>query len=177
MLNGRLFSINPDLLISLAVLTDHDDMVEQKWYPDDVSCVGISEDLVGVLNLVQKIGPEIGQKIILCKKDDKGTAQIFSTQSVQITKNGVEVLDSLIGTEAFVESWIMNKGKEWIHLVERLSEVRKLNPQAAYCAYINACQHKWRYILRTCHCDGKWLFDLDKCVCERFFPKLQDKMK
>ena len=56
--------------------------------------------------------------------------------------------------------------------MEKLTEIAKSQPHAAYAAYIHGEQHKYTYFLRTLNNISEVLEPLDKIIANDFIPSL-----
>ena len=93
-----------------------------------------------------QIGPEYGYYpnasntwlIVKEEKCDEAKEFIQGT-GVAITSEGKIHLRSAIGSQSFMECYVKKKVSGWKREIERLSEIAKTQPQAAYAAFI----HGW----------------------------------
>ena len=75
--------------------------------------------------------------------------QIFKVSEIQITTEGHPYLGSPLGTQEYVNKFLMAKVDEWIEEVIALSKMTNGHPQAAYAAMTHGLIHRWTYICRT----------------------------
>ena len=61
-------------------------------------------------------------------------AEIFAGTGVNVTVEGKRYLGVALGTRSFVESYVMQKLVMWESEIEKLSNIAKSQPHAAYSA-------------------------------------------
>ena len=74
---------------------------------------------------------------------------LFKNSQIKITTSGKRHLGASLGTDGFKTTYMTEKVKDWCEKMNRLTEIAKLQPHAAYAAYIHAEQHRHTYFLRT----------------------------
>ena len=111
----------------------------------------------------------------LIVKDDQhlGSAKsLFDQSGIQVTTGGKRHLGAAIGSDDFRIQYSTKKILKWISQIEKLAEIAKTEPQAAYAAYIHGEQHRFSYFLRTIPRMANLLDPLDHTITEKFLPAL-----
>ena len=98
--------------------------------------------------------------------------RVFHGTGVNITCEGRKHLGAAIGTTDFKEAYVKEKITSWVEMLEKLSEVGKTEPHAAYSSYVFGLSHKWRYLQRTVP-DVSHLFQrLEDTIYATFIPAI-----
>ena len=102
-------------------------------------------------------------------------ANSFDGTNVSITTEGRCVLGSPIGTESFMEDFVVNKIKMWSSEIATLSNIALSQPQAAYAAYTHGVTSRWLYLSRTCPDTSKAFERLEQVIRLNLIPSLTGK--
>ena len=97
---------------------------------------------------------------------------IFKNSPINITIDGKRHLGAALGTDEFKITYMTDKVNEWCKKMKSLAEIAKLQPHAAYAAYIHGEQHKYTYFLRTINGIDNLLEPLDDIISNDFIPGL-----
>ena len=62
---------------------------------------------------------------------------IVKDTNIQITTQGKRHLDAALGTSQFRDEYIMEKINKWVEDLYVLSEIAKIEPQAAYTCFLS----------------------------------------
>ena len=101
-------------------------------------------------DLVIRVGPFIGyyakpSKSWLIVKPGylEYAKRVFARSGLQITTDGQRHLGAVVGSEQYRAEYVKMKIDGWIEEVEKLGEVARVDPHAAYCAYVFGLQHRY----------------------------------
>ena len=150
------------------------------WLADDATAAGKISDLKewwkAVIVEGEKYGyyvkPEKSWLILKNPERKPETEDLFADSPINITTAGKRHLGAALGTDEFKSSYIDDKVSEWCKRLQKLSEIAKSQPHAAYAAYIHGEQHRYTYFLRTLFDIEENLKPLDKMLDETFIPML-----
>ena len=111
--------------------------------------------------------------LILKDPNRVGEAQaLFEDAPINVTTEGKRHLGAVLGTDEFKNSYINNKVEEWCKRMQKLTEIAKSQPHAAYAAYIHGEQHRYTYFMRTIQGISDNLKPLDEIIDQHFIPAL-----
>ena len=97
---------------------------------------------------------------------------IFQNSQIKITVEGKRHLGAALGTNDFKISYISEKVENWCKKMEKLAEIAKTQPHAAYAAYVHGEVHRYTYFLRTLDDISEILEPLDRVITNDFIPSL-----
>ena len=153
--------------------------VKQVAYADDLAGAGNIKKLRKWWDLVLKHGPPQGylpnaSKSVLIVKPEhfQEATETFIHTGVRITVEGERHLGSVIGTPAFKENYVKTKVEEWVAELQKLAEIAKTEPQAAYTAFTFGIKHRWNFIMRTVPNIEHLFLPLEKTIREKLLPAL-----
>ena len=154
--------------------------VRQVWLADDATGAGTLKNLKIWWDRVTLEGRKHGYHVkpskswLILKDPNKleEAAKIFQNSPIKITAEGKRHLGAALGTNDFKMSYIEEKVGDWCKKMEKLTEIAKSQPHAAYAAYIHGEQHKYTYFLRTLNNISEVLEPLDKIIANDFIPSL-----
>ena len=158
---------------------DRNKKVRHSCYADDSgAAVGILE-LHGWFDDIRKEGELFGysvncsKSVLLVKPEFAETARgMFADTSVQIVFEGVRYLGSAIGEAAFRESFVCDRVVEWGTELDRLADIARTKPQAAYAALTHGLRGRWTYIFRTVPLQSQVVGTLDAALQCKLLPSL-----
>ena len=132
------------------------DIARQAAYADDLAGGGTIDQLKIWWDIVVKYGPYLGyhakpSKSWLIVKVEylEYAKQVFDGTGLQITTEGKRHLGAVVGTEDFKNEYVAGKIEDWIEELAALEKIAQVDPHIAYCAYVQAIQHRYTYVLRT----------------------------
>lgn len=166
---------------SLSSIIDEENLsLQQCWLADDATAVGKLLDIRRWFDELQMLGLAHGycvneSKTWVIVKDENHLEQVkgvFKDTKVQFTLEGKRHLGACIGSQNFKDSYCKEKVNTWRAEVEKLCEIAKVHPQAAYSAYIHGFQHKYTYFFRTIAGFEAYLKPLDDLITYGFIPTL-----
>ena len=154
--------------------------IKQVWLADDATGAGSLSNLKDWWNAIIEHGRKFGYFVneakswlIIKNVDNCELAQhIFKESGIQITTSGKRHLGAAIGSEEFRIQYSREKISKWQAEVEKLAEIAKTEPQAAYAAYVHGEQHRFSYFMRTIPGMTDLLAPLDCAITEKFLPAL-----
>lgn len=119
-------------------------------YADDLSGAGKIGDLRKWWGSVVAHGPSIGYYpnsfkswIIVKPEKLKEAERIFSNTNINITIDGKRHLGAVIGSDIYKEEYVNDLVRVWVSEITMLSEIAKIYPQSAYCAFTAGYVHKF----------------------------------
>ena len=97
--------------------------------------------------------------------------EVFQGTGISVTEEGKRHLGAAIGTQAFVQRYVIQRVSEWVNAIERLFVFAQTQPQAAYAAFMHGLMSKWNY-LRTVPNIGDLLKPLEEVIKRKFLTSL-----
>lgn len=95
--------------------------------------------------------------------------KVFNGTGISVTVGEKRHLGAAIGTQAFVESYVMCRVSEWVNAIEYLSTIAHTQPHAAYAAFTHGLMGKWNYLIRTIPNIGDLLKPLEAVIRWDYF--------
>ena len=165
------------LQTSLQILSPE---VSQVWLADDATGAGSIENLKKWWDTIISQGSKFGYlvnetKSWLIIKDPQHrqrAEQIFEFSDIQLTTTGKRHLGAAIGSDDFRVEYSKQKIAKWEAEVEKLSDIAKTEPQAAYAAYTHGEKHRFSYFMRTIPGMAELLEPLDRAITEKLLPAI-----
>ena len=153
--------------------------VKQVAYADDLAGAGRINKLRKWWDLIVQEGPpqgyhpNAGKSVLIVKQErlQEATAT-FEGTGVRITMEGDRHLGSVIGTPEFKEEFVKTKVEEWVAELQRLAEIAKTEPHAAYTAFTFGIKHRWTFVMRTVPNIEHLLMPLENTIKENLIPAL-----
>ena len=125
------------------------------WYADDAGAAGRLEEVLEWWKMLKKRGPSYGfypkpaKTILIVKPGAIDRAkQLFSADGITVTDKGGRYLGGAIGTTAYQQNFAQEKISSWVDTIERLGEIAKSQPHAAYSCYTLSIQRRWSFFQR-----------------------------
>ena len=153
--------------------------VKSAAYADDYFGAGKIQNLKQWWNRLKDIGPLHGylpnadKTWLIVKEGKEDEAQrIFADTNIQITCEGKRHLGAVIGSTGFKEQYVKNKVQEWTKEVNKLSEIARTEPHAAYTAFTFGLKHKWTYVSRTVPRIRDLMQPLENSIRNSFIPAI-----
>ena len=150
----------------------------QNWYADDGSCLGPFDSLKEWLQLLSTEGPKYGyynqitKNVLIVAPDFLEKAhEAFHNIGVQIV-TGHRVLGGFIGSDSEKETWLEKKLNFWTNAVQKLSQVGKQDPHAAFIAMSKSLQNEWNYMQRVVCAKEETFLTLKEVICLNFLPAI-----
>ena len=91
---------------------------------------------------------------------------------MNVTAEGKRHLGAAVGTRSFVESYVSKKVEKWKNKIEKLSEIAKSQPHAAYTALTKGLCSRWNFLLRAVPNTADRLQPLEDAIRPSFLPAL-----
>ena len=89
---------------------------------------------------------------------------MFQGSKITITTEGHRHLGSIIRSKAFKKSYIKEIVSKRCKELKKLSEIAKIQPQAAYVEFTSGYKHKFYYFMRTINCISHLMPPVEKIV-------------
>ena len=151
----------------------------QVWFADDGIAGGRLDQIRLWWSNLNTIGPEYGyypnaEKSWLVVKEEhlEAAERLFAGTGVNVTVEGKRYLGAALGTRSFVESYVMQKVEKWKSEIEKLSEIAKSQPHAAYSALTKGLSSRWNFLLRTVPNTADLMQPLEDAIRHLFIPAL-----
>ncbi|KAI0988775.1 hypothetical protein GJ496_007247 [Pomphorhynchus laevis] len=93
-------------------------------------------------------------------------------ENIKICEDGIELLDSFIGSVDYVRERVVSRVSKWCVMLERLVEIALFDPQCVFLAYTFAFQYSWTRIVRICDCEERWFQPLEYIFVNKFLSAL-----
>ena len=153
--------------------------VKHVAYADDLAGAGKIEKVKAWWELIEEHGPPQGyhpnakKSVLIVKPEHYPKAkEKFQNTQVKITKEGDRYLGSVIGTTEYLKKYVSDRVVEWVAEIERLAEIAKTQPHAAYTAFTFSMKHKWNFIMRTVPNIEDQLHPLEIAIKQSLIPAL-----
>ncbi|CAB3986125.1 Hypothetical predicted protein [Paramuricea clavata] len=167
-------------LIPLDKSPGNFDGVKQVWLADDCSAAGPLDSFFAFFNQTIVEGEKFGYYVnstkswLVVKKhyDPEGAAELFKDCDIKIATEGQRLLGAVIGSTTFKEEYVNSKVETWCNELNRLSDIAKCHPQAAYAAFVHGYKHKFTYCIRTIPDIGHLLKPVEEVIANVFLPTL-----
>jgi hypothetical protein len=148
-------------------------------FADDITGAGSIEQLAAWWKRLNDYGPKYGyfpkaEKSFLIVKEEhyEKARRIFEGTSVCVTYAGKRHLGAVIGSEEYKEQYINESVDRWVNELQILSEIARIQPQAAYSAYIYGFKSKFTYAMRTIPGIDKHLQRIESVLRHEFIPAI-----
>ena len=169
------FSLNSVTIIEQLVATDPS--VKQVWLADDATAGGKLWNLNGWYKRLNEIGTKYGYHInkkkcwLILKSESKiEEAKAIFGDTINITTEGQRHLRAVIGSKQFKGQYCKEKVKKWENGLQKLCDIAKSEPQAAYIAYTKGFFSKMTYFFRTIQGFQEYIEPIDALLEETFLP-------
>ena len=130
-----------------------------------------------VVNFGTLIGyyPKASKSWLVVKQQQFETAKhVFKDTNINITIEGRKYLGGFVGTENAHVIHIKEKINVWKTQLETLTEIAKIEPQAAYTAFVTGYKHKLTYYMRSITNLSEYLKPLDDFIDTKFIPAITE---
>ena len=153
--------------------------VKQVAYADDLTGAGKIDNLRKWWDKIMALGPPIGyfpnerKSVLIVKPGFLEVARVkFGDMNVKITEEGDKHLGAVIGTTDFKEKFVKTQVAKWKAEIERLAEMARSEPHAAYSAFTFGVKHRWNFLMRTVPNIGPLFAPLEATIREKLLPEL-----
>eukprot|EP01002_Notosolenus_urceolatus_P004535 NODE_219_length_2456_cov_28.544661_g170_i0.p1 GENE.NODE_219_length_2456_cov_28.544661_g170_i0~~NODE_219_length_2456_cov_28.544661_g170_i0.p1 ORF type:complete len:706 (+),score=136.49 NODE_219_length_2456_cov_28.544661_g170_i0:106-2118(+) len=85
---------------------------------------------------------------------------------------GRRYLGGGIGGRGFRKKYVEEKVRAWCRELLTVSEMAKVNPQAAHCLLTKGVVAKWRFLMRTTEADATWFQPMEELLRHKVLPAL-----
>ena len=151
--------------------------VTQAWYADDASAGGRTPDLRVWWDSLVSWGPHYGYNpnpgktwLVVKPEHFPAAEEHFRGSGVNISTQGHRHLGVPLGSKSFVEEFVRDKISCWGSEIKRLSEIAKVQPQAAYAVFTHALTNRWTFLMRTVPGTHHLLQPLEEAIRHQFLP-------
>ena len=131
-------------------------------------------------NIVSR-GPKLGYNrntstswLVVKPQAEEKAQKIFGGTSIDITTEGRKYLGGYTGSESGCRKYAEELVSSWCDQLTVLSKIAKMEPQAAYVAFVSGFKHKLTYYIRTMSNIKHHLTQLDSFVDNVFIPSITD---
>ena len=98
--------------------------------------------------------------------------EVFKGTGISVTNEGKIHLGAAVGTQAFIEGYVMRKVSDWVNAIERLSSFSLTQPHATYAAFTHSLKNKWIYLSRVIPNINDLLSPLEDVIRQKFLTSL-----
>jgi len=102
----------------------------------------------------------------------KHAESTFKDANIKITVNGKRHLGAVIGTEEFKVEYLNEKIQIWSEEIKALSQIAKIEPQAAFSCFVSGYKHKLNHSMRTIPNISEIIRPIDDIVTQEFIPAI-----
>jgi hypothetical protein len=152
-------------------------------FADDFSAGGSIDNLKQYWKVLCELGPKFGyfpeaKKSWLIVKPNLyiKAKSAFKDTNIQITIEGKRHLGAIVGSPQFKEQYVSEKIDQWCKELTLLSQIAKIQPQAAYSCFVSGYKHKFSYIMRTIPNIGHQMKRVDDVILCEFIPAITDNI-
>jgi len=100
--------------------------------------------------------------------------KVFKGTGVNLTTDGRRHLGAALGCCSFTEQYMKEKVDCWLRSIHRLSEIVKIHPHSAYCAFVHGMCSKWTYFIHTIPEASSFFAPLEEGWSRAFIPALSN---
>jgi hypothetical protein len=105
----------------------------------------------------------------------EAAVKLFEGTGVNVVDGAHRDLGAAIGSLPMVTKFVEGKVEKWVQRVERLAEIARVQPHAAYAAYIAGLSHKWTYTQRTMDRISPLFLKLREAIQRKLIPAVFDE--
>ena len=176
--------ITPFIMMMVELVSTKCDDIKMVAFVDDFSAAGQLKPLLQWWKTLLEVGPEFGYfpepaKSWLTTKPETQAfgKELFKDTKVKMTNSGKRLLGSVIGTFTFKKQYVDEIVSQWISEIEVLSQIAKVEPQAAYCCFTTGFKQKVTYLMRTTPNINKQLRRLDDAINNKLIPSFTENKR
>ena len=158
------------------------DLSSEVWFADDATGCGNLTSLQSWWDKLNTYDPQFGYHPNGCKTWlitkqalEQTATNVFANTNVHVTTEARKHLGAPLGSESYINSKVSEEVKEWTEELDTLSEIVRIHPHVAYCAYIHGLKSKWLYLTRTTPDICDLLEPIETTLRQRFIPSLTSK--
>ena len=173
------YAVNTRILIDSLRITIPE--VKQAWLADDSagggSIRGLHKWFLQLTAEGHKYGYFVnGSKSWLIVKNAEKMKEAKETfgNTVKITQEGKRHLGAVIGSKEYKDVYCQEMVDNWTDELEKLTDIAKSQPQAAYIALTKAYKSKFTYFMRTIDGFEDYVGPIDTLMKEKFLPTIFD---
>ena len=163
-------------LIKALKLSNHS--CTQIWYADDASALSELSAIRDWFDCLLASGPKFGyfpepKKCCLVVKESilLQARELFNDLEIKITTSS-RFLGGVVGDSSGQSSYVANKVRGWVNIVNERSNIASTQPQAAFSAFTKSFQHEWTYLQWVTENCGSLFKDLESVISSSFIPAL-----
>lgn len=160
-------------------LQEDSDERHQVWFADDASANGSLNSLRSWWDKILVKGPLYGyyanpsKTVLIVKKEKMDEAQaLFDGTGLKVTTDANRYLGSALGSEESAQDMLRREVKKWSESIKELSNVAKIQPHAAYAAFVHGIRNQWSYLMRTTPDLDDLVHPLEEAIVRDFIPAL-----
>ena len=173
-------SVIPLMIIVLEITNTNTNLgIKKVACADNFSAAGSISRLKYCWNTLCEFGPKftylsepIKSWLIVKSGCSDKAIHIFKNTNIQISTQGKRHLGGVIGTKQFRDEYIMENMNKWVQELHALSEIAKVDPQAAYTCFLSGYKHKFIYYMRTILGLGNLLKKVDEVILTEFISAI-----
>ena len=151
-----LYAIGITPLLSAIMPSEPGDTLKHVVFADDITGAGKLENLKKWWDAIIENGKFIGYSVnvtkswlIVKEQHLQDATATFANTGIQVTTEGRRQLGAVIGSVSFKDKYVNTLIDQWICQVNRLSEIAKIEPHAAYTAFTHGLKHRYTYAMST----------------------------
>ena len=171
------YALNTSIMIQN--LRDHCPLVKQVWLADDSAGGGSIVHLYNWYRQLSKEGQKFGYLVngtkswlILKSRELAEEAKRVFGEEVNITTEGQCHLGAVIASQEYKDQYCEEKVRAWKEEIERLSEIAKSQPHAAYIAFTKGYKSKFTYFMRTIESFEDYVDPIQEVIEDLLLPTL-----
>ena len=160
-------------------LRDHCPLVKQVWLADDSAGGGSIVHLYNWYRQLSKEAQKFGYLVngtkswlIVKSRELAEEAKRMFGEEVNITTEGQRHLGAVIASQEYKDQYCEEKVRAWKEEIERLSEIAKSQPHAAYIAFTKGYKSKFTYFMRTIESFEDYVDPIQEVIEDLLLPTL-----
>ena len=148
----------------------------QNWYADDSACVATLPSLHAWFSQLLSRGPDFGYFLQPAKTVLVVGPSFVSQSTSMLSDLGIKVasgsrfLGGFVGERSMATDYGAQKVKMWVDCVKHLSDVAKVQPQAAHAAVSRSLQFEWSFLQRVIPNCATVFVPLRDVIHHQFYP-------
>ena len=154
-------------------------MVKQVWFADDSAGGGSIAQLYNWYKQLSKEGQKFGYFVngskswLIGKSGElaKEAKRVFGDE-VNITTKGQRHVGAVKASQEYKDQYCEEKVRVWKEEIERLSEIAKSQPHAAYIAFTKGYKSKFTYFMRTIGSFEDYVHPIQEGIEDLLLPTL-----
>ena len=173
--------ITPSIMMMVELVSTKREEKKIVAFADEFSAAGKLKSLLQWWTTLIEVGPKFGyfpepaKSWLETKLETHAIGnKVFKDKTAKITNSTKRFLELVIGTFTFKKQYIGETVSQWISEIEVLSQISKVERQAAYCCFTTGFKHKVTYLMRITPNINEELRRLDEAINNKLIPSFTE---